>query len=196
MVTLTSSSNVLNINPTDPANPISAINMINITKLSSTNYLTWSIQITSLPRGYDLVKFVDNTAELPPPTFIENGNTISNPSLKAWQRQDSLIFSGLMGAIESSLQPLIATSRSTLEAWTTLANTYGKPTRGHIKQLKQQLKLCVKGTKDIDSYMQLIKTKADALALLGSPLDPEDLTDIILDGLGDDYKSVMESIHS
>lgn len=43
--------------------------------------------------------------------------------------------------------------------------------------------------------MQLIKTKADALALLCSPLDAEDLTDIILDGLNDDYKFVIESIH-
>lgn len=169
--------------------------MINIIKLSSTNYLTWSVQINSLLRGYDLVKFIDNTIEPPSPTVVVNGDHVVNPSLKAWQRQDNLIFNALMGAIETSVQPLIATSRSTLEAWNTLATTYGKPTRGHIKQLKQQLKLCVKGTKDIDGYMQLIKTKADALALLGSPLDSEDLTDIVLEGLCDDYKSLIESIH-
>lgn len=44
--------------------------------------------------------------------------------------------------------------------------------------------------------MQQIKTKADALAMLGSPIDQEDVTDIVLDGLTEDYRSVIESVHS
>lgn len=43
--------------------------------------------------------------------------------------------------------------------------------------------------------MQHIKIKADALALLGSPVDHEDLTDTVLTGLGDDYKPVIDSVH-
>lgn len=37
---------------------------------------------------------------------------------------------------------------------------------------------------------------ADVLALLGSPIQHEDLTDMVLDGLGDGYKSLSESIQS
>ena len=47
----------------------------------------------------------------------------------------------------------------------------------------------------IDEYMQQIKAKADAHALLGSPFDPEDLTDVVLNGLPDDYKAIIEAIH-
>lgn len=43
--------------------------------------------------------------------------------------------------------------------------------------------------------MQLIKTKTDVVALLGSPIDVEDHIDII-DGLGDDYKTLIDSVHS
>lgn len=43
--------------------------------------------------------------------------------------------------------------------------------------------------------MQQIKVKADALALLGNPFDAEDLTDVVLDGLTDEYKAIIEAIH-
>lgn len=48
----------------------------------------------------------------------------------------------------------------------------------------------------VDEYMQQIKTKSDALALLGSPLDPEDITDYIFDGLSDDFKQVADSVQN
>lgn len=99
-----------------------------------------------------------------------------------------------MGSIEVAHQPLIATAAMALEARNLLASTYAKPSRGHIKQLKQQLKHSVKGSKSIDEYMQLIRAKADALALLGNAVDPEDLTYIIFDGLNDDYKTIIESV--
>lgn len=44
--------------------------------------------------------------------------------------------------------------------------------------------------------MQLIKSKADSLSLLGSLINYEYHTDIVLEGLGNDFKSVIESIHS
>lgn len=182
-------------NTTDSESLLS-INMLNVTKLSSVNYLTWSIQIRYLLRGYDLVKFIDTSTTPPSPTLTSNGVESPDPVFTPWQRQDCLLYSALIGTIEMPLQPLIASATTTLEAWKTLASTYAKPTRGHIKQLKQQLKHCVKGTKTIDEFMQQIKIKSDALALLGSRVDPEDLTDIILDGLGEEYKSVVDSAHS
>ena len=43
----------------DPHHPLLTINLSNITKLSSTNYLTWSLQIQSFLEGYDLHHFID-----------------------------------------------------------------------------------------------------------------------------------------
>lgn len=172
-----------------------SVNMVNVTKLTSMNYITWSAQIKSLLRGYDLLKFIDPTTTPPPKIIINDGRDETNPNFLLWQRQDSLLYSNIMGSIETAHQPLIATATSTLEAWNLIASTYAKPTRGHIKQLKQQLKQSTKGTKSIDEYMQQIRAKADGLALLGSAMDPEDLTDIVLDGLNDDYKAIIEVIH-
>lgn len=180
----------------DGTNSVLNINMSNVTKLSSTNYLTWSIQIKALLRGYNLLKFLDSSAAKPTETITVAGREEPNPASDSWLRQDALIYSALIGAIETANQPLIARAKTALEAWQTLEATYGKPTRGHIKQIRNQLQQSNKGTKSIDEYMQLIKTRSDSLALLGSPMDVEDLTDIILDGLPDDYKAVIESVHA
>jgi hypothetical protein len=44
--------------------------------------------------------------------------------------------------------------------------------------------------------MQTIKTRADDLALLGTSLDAEEITDKILDGLGDDYKELVHVVQA
>ncbi|RVW90987.1 Retrovirus-related Pol polyprotein from transposon RE1 [Vitis vinifera] len=43
--------------------------------------------------------------------------------------------------------------------------------------------------------MQAIKTRVDELALLGKPIDDEDLIDRVLEGLSDEYKSVIDAIN-
>ena len=54
---------------------------------------------------------------------------------------------------------------------------------------------CTKGLKSISEYMQAIKTRVDELALLGKPIDDEDLIDRVLEGLSDEYKSVIDAIN-
>jgi len=44
--------------------------------------------------------------------------------------------------------------------------------------------------------MQTIKTRADDLVLLGASLDEEEITDKILDGLGDDYKELVRAVQA
>ena len=116
----------------DPQHPLLTINLSNITKLSSTNYLTWSIQIQSLLEGYDLHHFIDGAHTPPPPTIIVTGVASPNPAYTIWKCQDHHIFSSLLGTISVSLQPLIAHTTTFLDAWKTLATTYDKPSRGHI----------------------------------------------------------------
>ena len=68
--------------------------------------------------------------------------------------------------------------------------------RGHIKQLKEQLKRCTKGSKSISEYMLAIKTRVDELAIMGKPVDDEDLIDRVLEGLSDEYKSIIDAINT
>ncbi|CAA7022398.1 unnamed protein product [Microthlaspi erraticum] len=123
------------------------INMSNIIKLNSTNYLMWSLQVHSLLEGYDLAGHLDGSTAV----------TSVNPAYTKWKRQDRLIYSGLLGTISLTIiQPILSTSRTSFEIWSTLASTYAKPSRVHIKQVKHQLKICSKGTKSIDEYKLVV----------------------------------------
>ena len=119
-------------NSQDPQHPLRTINLSNITKLSSINYLTWSLQIRSLLESYDLHHFIDDTHSPPPPTVTVTGVASPNLAYTTWKRQDCLIFSVFLGAISVSLQSLISCTTTSLDAWQTLANTYIKQSRGHI----------------------------------------------------------------
>jgi hypothetical protein len=54
--------------------------------------------------------------------------------------------------------------------------------------------MITKGSDSVTMFLQLIKAKADEHALLGAPLDVEDLIDKILDGLSDEYKELTRAI--
>ena len=78
----------------------------------------------------------------------------------------------------------------------TLANTYARPSRGHIKQIKDQIKQATQGSQTITTYMQYIKHRTDQLAMLGKPMDNEDIIEKILDGLNDVYKPIADVINA
>ncbi|XP_019056389.1 PREDICTED: uncharacterized protein LOC109116072 [Tarenaya hassleriana] len=182
----------------DPVNPISTlinVNVSNVTKLTATNYITWSVQIKALLQGYNLDRFLD-PAQVPAATVIVNNLVVPNPEYQIWFRQDRLIFSALLGSISSSCQALVASAPSSAATWTSLANTYGRSSRGHLKQIKEQMKRFTKGPKSINDYMHFFKIKSDELALLGKPMDHEDLLDMILAGLDDNYKPVKDIIQA
>ncbi|XP_010523620.1 PREDICTED: uncharacterized protein LOC104801935 [Tarenaya hassleriana] len=182
-------------NTADPASTLINVNVSNVSKLTGTNYITWCIQIQTLLEGYNLDNYLDSTSA-PSATVIVNNTVTQNPAYPPWYRQDRLVFSALLGSISGPCQALVATSSTSAAAWRTLADTYGRSSRGHVKQIKEQMRRHTKGAKSMDEYMHFFKIKADELALLGKPMDHEDLVDIILGGLGDEYKSVKDAVHA
>ncbi|XP_019100935.1 PREDICTED: uncharacterized protein LOC109132926 [Camelina sativa] len=116
------------------------INMMNIAKLTSTNYLTWSLQVHSLLDGYDLVGYIDGTSAPQEQTIGSTTPPTPNPSYAKWRRQDKLIYSGLLGTLSPAIQPLVSKTKSSAEMWKQISSTYANPSWGHIQQLRLQLK--------------------------------------------------------
>lgn len=166
------------------------INMVNVNKLTSTNYMTWSIQIHTLLDGYDLAGYIDGTTPAPAQTITVNNDSEANPDYTKLRRH-RLIY---LGTLSLSIQSLVTNTKTSQEMWKSLSATYATPSRGHIQQLSLQLKQYTKGDKNIDDYMRGLTSRFDQLALLGKPLDHEDKVEYIIDGLPEDYKSVAEQI--
>ena len=165
-------------------------------KLISTNYLSWKLQFETLFIGYDLIRYIDGSTPCPPNPILVDNVTITNPSHKFWIRQDKLLLNALIGSLSPTIIPFIACAKTAQEAWNILANTYAKPSRGRIKQIKNQLKHPSKGSQSITEFLHSVKATADELAILGAPMDPEDLTDTILDGLDEDYKELVRAVQA
>lgn len=170
------------------------VSMSNVAKLNNTKYLMWSCQVHALFDGYELAGFLDGSKATPAPTITTNGTTSANPGYTHWKRQDKLVYSALLGAISTSNQPLVSRATTSAQIWDTLYATYAKPIRGHVKQLKQQLRQWTKGGKSIDEYLQGLTTRFDQLAILGKPVDHEDQVEHVLEGLPEEYKQVVDQI--
>lgn len=165
-------------------------------KLTSTNYLSWKLQFETLFIGYDLIGYIDGFNPCPPTTITVNNTATTNPFHKLWIRQDKLLLNALIGSLSPTILPFIAQAKTAKEAWTILANTYAKPSHGRLKQVKTKLENPTKGSQNVTEYLHSVKACADELAILGAPLDPEDLTDKILDGLGDEYKELVRAVQA
>ncbi|XP_010428922.1 PREDICTED: uncharacterized protein LOC104713484 isoform X2 [Camelina sativa] len=177
-----------------PSSILVNVNMMNVTKLTASNFLMWSRQVHALLDGYNLAGYIDGSLTVPPPTVTAADVVSANPDFVVWKRQDRLIYSALLGAISISVQPILSKVVTAHDIWTTLSSTYANPSHGHVQQLRQQLKHWTKGTKTIDAYVQGFTTRFDQLALLGKPVEHEAQIEFILEGLSDDYKTVIDQI--
>lgn len=154
----------------------------------------WSLQVHALLDGYALAKHIDSNHVVPPPTLTAGDAVTENPEFIRWNRQEKLIYSALLGAISTSIQPTMSHTITASEIWEKLASIYAKPSRGHIKHLKDQLKYYTKRTKSIDEYLKGAITKLGQLAILGKPYDHEDQVELLLGGLPEEYKTVVDQI--
>ena len=168
--------------------------MSNVTKLSPPNYLMWNLQIHSLLDGYALAGHLTGSTPKPSKTIMDGDTVVVNPQYNLWMRQDKLIYSALIGAITTELQLLVSRTTTVSQIWETLSSTYANPSRGHIKQLKTQIKEWKKESKTIDIYLQGLTTRMDQLANLGKAMEHKNQIDLILEGLPDDYKSVVDQV--
>lgn len=81
-----------NFDAIDTTKTLLNVNMINVNKLTSTNYMTWSLQVHALLDGYDLAGYVDGSAPAPDQTITADDQTTVNPDFTKWRRQDRLIY--------------------------------------------------------------------------------------------------------
>lgn len=96
-------------NAQDPTKPFTIINISNsnTVKLTSTNYLSWKLQIEALLIGYDIQNFIDGSHPCPPPTTMQDNTHVPNLAYHTWRCQDKLIFGALIGSLTHSLIPIM-----------------------------------------------------------------------------------------
>lgn len=104
-----------------------------------------------------------------------------------WVCQNKLILSVILASTSTTITPLIATTRTSHEAWTKLHNLYASKSRTRAMQLKEELTLIQLGNCFVANYLHTVKALADEIALIDHLIAEVDLTLYIQNGLGSDF---------
>ncbi|XP_010473833.1 PREDICTED: uncharacterized protein LOC104753255 [Camelina sativa] len=87
-------------------------------------------------------------------------------------------------------------NKFSVKTFRAMVKIYAKPSRGHVRQLKDQLNVLNKGNNTIDEYLRSLTTKFDTFASLEAPIPHDDKIEHILDGLPEEYCSIVDQVAS
>ncbi|KAF5471397.1 hypothetical protein F2P56_008203 [Juglans regia] len=177
-------------------NPIITINAATTIneKLTSTTFSQWRAQFEALLIGYDLMNFV--TGDLPCPAIDAEHSAASKAANSRWIRQDKLILHALLASTSTTITPLLASCKTSHEAWNKLTCLYAGKSRTRAMQLKEDLTLNTRGNRTVAEFLHTIKLTVDELARIDHPVSDDDLTIYILNGLGPEFREIAAPIRA
>jgi hypothetical protein len=119
-----------------PHSPIITINAaITINeKLIPSIFPHWGAQFETLLIGYGLIDFVTGIHQCP--TIDALNSTASKAVNSHWIRQDKLILHAILASTSTTITPLLATYKTSHEAWIALTCLYTGKSRTRVMQLK------------------------------------------------------------
>jgi hypothetical protein len=167
------------------------------TKLDSTNYMIWKLQISALLDAYSVIEHLDGS--IPQPMqFLTSGAGVQsvNPAFLAWKKKDKAILTLLYSTLTSPVLAMVIGLSTSQEVWNTLEERFTSTARANVLNLKLELQSIRKGNESMNSYLQRIKTTRDRLSAVGVLIDNEELLHIILKGLPKEYAPFASAIRT
>jgi hypothetical protein len=157
-------------------------------KLDGTNYLQWTSQFLPLLRSYELLSIVDGSELCPTkPTTTAEDKQVVNPAYVLWNKKDQLVLSWLIAILTSNILSTVYGLNTSRQVWMSLAARYASQSKSRITHLKRQLQTMRQDARTYTEYLQMAKSWADQLAVVGKPVDEDDLISFILSGLNPSF---------
>jgi hypothetical protein len=132
-----------------------------------------------------------------PPKFIPGLTADSpaqlNPAFTAWEKKDQYLLSWFIATLSEKVLSTVYGLDTSRQVWCALANRYAAPSKTRIQELRRQLQRLRQGDKSCSEYMHAAKTLADHLAMVGKPVNDEDLISYIIGGLNPRYNAFITS---
>uniref|UniRef100_A0A2N9EV01 Integrase catalytic domain-containing protein n=1 Tax=Fagus sylvatica TaxID=28930 RepID=A0A2N9EV01_FAGSY len=180
--------------------PLSLLNnMSNLmsTKLDSTNYMIWKLQITAILDAYSVLDHLDGTTISPRQVLVnEAGIPSVNPAFLIWQKKDKALLTLLYSTLSSPVLAMVVGLTTSQEVWDKLEERFTCTARANVLTLKLELQSIKKGNETVSSYLQRIKTVRDKLSAVGVHSDDEELLHVILKGLPKEYAPFASAIRT
>ncbi|KAF1882599.1 hypothetical protein Lal_00002779 [Lupinus albus] len=155
-------------------------------KLTEKNYLVWRHFMIATLTSNRANRFVLGT-EIPH-RFLNDDDCLN-------KSQSSLSSLGGTRPIKS-LQPRVVCCVHSWQLWEELDSFCNSQTKARSRKLRSQLRSISQGSNSISEYFTKIKGLVDALIFIGTPISVSEHIDYILDGLNEEYQSVITSVES
>uniref|UniRef100_A0A2N9FUI2 Integrase catalytic domain-containing protein n=1 Tax=Fagus sylvatica TaxID=28930 RepID=A0A2N9FUI2_FAGSY len=196
---MASANSSLNI-PSNQSPLLLLNNMSNLmsTKLDSSNFMIWKLQITAVLDAYSMLDHLDGSIPKPNQFLTtETGIQAVNSEFLVWSKKDKALLSLLYSTCSSSVLAMVVGKSSSQEVWNTLEERFTSTARSSVLNLKLELQSLKKtGNESVSSYLQRIKTVRDKLSAVGVHSDQEELTHVILKGLPKEYAPFASAIRT
>ena len=194
------SSTNSSLNTNSIQSPLSLLNnMSNLmsTRLDSTNYMIWKLQIFALLDAYSVIEHLDGSIPQPMHFLTSDAGVQSvNPAFLAWKKKDKAILTLLYSTLTSPVLAMVIGLSTSEEVWNTLEERFTSTARANVLHLKLELQSIRKGNESMSSYLQRIKTTRDRLSAVGVLIDNEELLHTILKGLPKEYAPFASAIRT
>ncbi|KAL6332879.1 hypothetical protein AAG906_019391 [Vitis piasezkii] len=163
---------------------ISPLSQLITMRLEDDNFLMWRYQIENVVRGYGLEGFLFGTEHLPPKMVTDGtGILVPNPKFRDYQRQDHLLISWLISSIGSAFLPRVV-------------GNFNSQSSAKVMFYKSQMQMLKKDGLTMRDYLTKMKNYCDLLATAGHKISDTDHILAIMQGLGEEYESVIAVISS
>lgn len=168
-------------------------------KLSKTNHALWKEQVLSTIRGARLEGFINGKTVAPAAEIQEkaaDGKLVNlpNPAHDEWFAQDQQVLGFLFTSVNKEVFAQIAGATTAFQAWTMVTKMFTAQTRARSMNVRLALATTRKGTMNIAEYFSKMKSLSDELAASGKPMDDEDFTANVLNGLDHEYNPLITAL--
>ena len=145
--------------------------------------------------------FIDGTKSAPEEKLLlarADGSTqeINNPEYQNWRSQNQTLLGWLLLAINEGTLSLVINCESSFDVWRTLKKKFGVQSEARVLQLRYELNTIKKEALSVEYYCIKMKSIADKLTIVGSPIIEKDMMLTILNGLRSGYRDIATFITS
>jgi gag-polypeptide of LTR copia-type len=105
-----------------------------------------------------------------------------------------LILGWLCSSLTEPLQAQVIGCVTARELWNSLRSIFSATSRARLSELRRQLQTTTKGGLSCTEFVQKMRSIANELAFIGSPVSKEDLILQVLNGLGPDFISFVVAV--
>lgn len=145
-------------------------------------------------KGNRLDSFINSTNPCPPQETVIDKGSEPNPKHDEWMVKDQLLLGWLYSSITPEVAAQLINCTTSQQLWTSIEQMTGAATRAKELWYKGEIQRTRKGSMKMKEYLNKMKSIADNLQLVGSPLSLKDLYAQILCGLDSEYTAIVTQL--